>query len=133
NHVPAAVNVENAVTALKLSAGTLPFGDSLRFYMAAGGDCFAVRSHQSMNTHHDMSEKGESRGGDEIVVFMSFRDTISANLVKSKLDAYGIPCFLTEENLSNLYPGASALMNSQVRLHLFTRDVEPARLILSES
>lgn len=86
-----------------------------------------------MNTNQDMSEKSESRENEEIVVFMNFRDTISANIVKSKLDAYGIPCFLTEENLSNLYPGASALMNSQVRLHLFTRDVEPARLILSES
>lgn len=86
-----------------------------------------------MNTNQDMSEKGELREGEEIIVLMNFRDTISANIVKSKLDAYGIPCFLTEENLSNLYPGASALMNSQVRLHLFTRDVEAARLILSEA
>lgn len=69
----------------------------------------------------------------QIVVFRAFRDAISANIVKSKLDAFGIPCFLTEENLSNLYPGASALMNSQVRLHLFLRDVEPATQVLSES
>lgn len=70
---------------------------------------------------------------DDIVVFKTFRDAISANIIKSKLDAYGIPCFLTEENLSNLYPGASALMNSQVRLHLFGRDVETARQVLAES
>lgn len=70
---------------------------------------------------------------DEIVVFQTFRDAISANIVKSKLDAFGIPCFLTEENLSNLYPGASALMNSLVRLHLFDRDVESARQVLADS
>ncbi|MEJ1241347.1 DUF2007 domain-containing protein [Chryseolinea sp. T2] len=69
----------------------------------------------------------------DIVVFRTFRDAITANIVKSKLDAFGIPCFLTEENLSNLYPGASALMNSQVRLHLFQHDVESARQVLSES
>lgn len=69
----------------------------------------------------------------EIVVFRTFRDAISANIVKSKLDAFGIPCFLTEENLSNLYPGASALMNSQVRLHLFLHDAESASQVLAES
>lgn len=70
--------------------------------------------------------------GDHIVVYRAFRDAISANIIKSKLDAYGIPCFLTDENLSNLYPGASALMNSQVRLHLFRRDLEMAEQVLSQ-
>ncbi|MGC3943909.1 MAG: hypothetical protein QM762_05120 [Chryseolinea sp.] len=78
-----------------------------------------------------MSERKQS--DNQIVVFRTFRDAISANIVKSKLDAFGIPCFLTEENLSNLYPGASALMNSQVRLHLFFHDVEIASQVLSES
>jgi len=80
-----------------------------------------------MNIREDKDEK------DDIVVFRTFRDTISANIIKSKLDAFGVPCFLTEENLSNLYPGASALMISQVRLHLFGRDVEAARQVLAES
>jgi hypothetical protein len=80
-----------------------------------------------MNTQEQTNEQ------DNIVVFRKFQDCISANIVKSKLDAYGIPCFLTEENLANLYPGASALMNSQVRLHLFNRDVEAALQVMSES
>lgn len=89
-----------------------------------------------MSTGEHMS--GRAGDSDEntdanIVVFRTFRDTISANIVKSKLDAYAIPCFLTEENLSNLYPGASALMNSQVRLHLFARDVDAAIQVLAES
>ena len=79
-----------------------------------------------------MANENKQEGSD-IVVFRTFRDAISANIVKSKLDAFGIPCFLTEENLSNLYPGASALMNSHVRLHLFHHDVEPARQVLAES
>jgi len=58
---------------------------------------------------------------DEIIVLRKFETSIEANIVKSKLDAYGIPCFLTEENMANLYPGSSSLMNFNVRLHLFGR------------
>lgn len=68
----------------------------------------------------------------EIVVFGRFENTIEANLVKTKLDAYGIPCFLTEENLSNLYPGQSFLFFN-VRLHLFASDVEQANQIMAEN
>jgi DNA-directed RNA polymerase subunit RPC12/RpoP len=56
---------------------------------------------------------------DEIVVLGEFQTSIEANIVKSKLDAYGIPCFLTEENMANL--------------HLFSRDVERAKHILEEN
>jgi hypothetical protein len=70
---------------------------------------------------------------DDIVVFQKFDSAIEANIAKSKLDANGIPCFLTEENMANLYPGASNLMNFNVRLHLFGNDAERARLILSEN
>ncbi len=69
----------------------------------------------------------------EIVVFRKFATVIEANIVKAKLDAYGIPCFLTEENMANLYPGASALMNFNVRLHLFAGDKERAQQILEEN
>lgn len=69
----------------------------------------------------------------EIVVFKKFSTPIDANIVKSKLDAYGIPCFLTEENMANLYPGASTLMNFSVRLHLFADDVEQAQQIMADN
>ncbi|SKC41097.1 putative signal transducing protein [Ohtaekwangia koreensis] len=68
----------------------------------------------------------------EIVVFQQFDNTIHANIIKTKLDAYGIPCFLTEENLANLYPGQQHAF-FQVRLHLFESDVSQARHILSEA
>ena len=70
---------------------------------------------------------------DDIVVFGKYETSIEANIVKSKLDAYGIPCFLTEENMANLYPGASSLLNFNVRLHLFSRDVERAKQIMEEN
>jgi len=70
---------------------------------------------------------------DEIIVFQKYKDAIDANIAKSKLDAYGIPCFLTEENMANLYPGASNLMNFSVRLHLFGLDADRATQIMSEN
>jgi DNA-directed RNA polymerase subunit RPC12/RpoP len=70
-------------------------------------------------------------GSDKIVVMQEFESAIAANICKTKLDAYGIPCFLTEENLANLYPG-NHILSFRVRLHLFERDVERAEQILRE-
>lgn len=65
-----------------------------------------------------------------IIVLKSFGSTIEANIAKTKLDAYGIPCFLTEENLASLYP----LQNQRfsVRLHIFEQDRERAQEVLNE-
>ncbi len=41
---------------------------------------------------------------DKIIVFDSYDTVMAANLVKTKLDAYGIPCFLSDENFVGLYP-----------------------------
>jgi hypothetical protein len=68
---------------------------------------------------------------DEIIVFKEFENAMEANIAKSKLDAYGIPCFLTEENLANLYPGQHFMVFS-VRLHLFANDKERAHQIMDE-
>lgn len=68
----------------------------------------------------------------EIIVFRHFDNAIDASIAKTKLDAYGIPCFLTEENMSNLYPGVP-FVAFKVRLHLFLHDSEKATQILTES
>ncbi len=68
---------------------------------------------------------------EEIVVLKYFDNAIDANIAKTKLDAYGIPCFLTEENITNLYPGQS-LIAFKTRLHLFAADRERAIRILDE-
>jgi DNA-directed RNA polymerase subunit RPC12/RpoP len=69
---------------------------------------------------------------DKIIVLKSFYTSVEASLAKSKLDAHGIPCFLTEENLANLYPVHNPRF-SGVRLHLFLKDFEYARQILAET
>jgi DNA-directed RNA polymerase subunit RPC12/RpoP len=70
---------------------------------------------------------------DDIIVLQRFGNVIEANIAKSKLDAYGVPCFLTEENMASLYPGASNMMNSNVRLHIFRHDAERARQVMGEN
>ena len=68
---------------------------------------------------------------DHIIVFRQYDNSIGANIAKSKLDAFGIPCFLTEENMSNLYPGPH-MFPIKVRLHLFDYDQDRAQQILDE-
>jgi hypothetical protein len=68
---------------------------------------------------------------DDIIVFRQYDTVIDANIAKTRLDANDIPCFLTEENMSNLYPGQRFLA-FKVRLHLFAKDEEKASQILSD-
>jgi hypothetical protein len=78
------------------------------------------------------SSSSMTQDHDDIVVFRQFNSSIEANIAKTKLDAYGVPCFLTEENMSNLYPGQPFLA-FKVRLHIFSRDEENAKNILEEN
>ncbi len=71
-----------------------------------------------------------TQGHEEIVVFRQFDNFIDANIAKSKLDAYGIPCFLTEENMAMLYQQALAI---RIRLHIFKKDIDEASGILMVS
>lgn len=68
---------------------------------------------------------------EKITVLATFATVIDANLAKTKLDAYGIPCFLSDENLATLYP-MNFLQAGQVRLHVFEQDLAGAREILEE-
>lgn len=79
-----------------------------------------------MNVYEEQNEEH-----DEIVVLKQYDTVIDANLAKTKLDAHGIPCFLTEENLSTLYIGQSYRLFG-VRLHLFSKDVLIANQILDD-
>lgn len=79
-----------------------------------------------MNVYEEREEEH-----DEIVVFRQYDTAIDANLAKTKLDAHGVPCFLTEENLATLYTGQSFRLFG-VRLHLFRKDVLMASQILDD-
>ncbi len=66
----------------------------------------------------------------KIVVFEAFDTAILANLVKTKLDAYGIPCFLSGEHFVNLYPFRNDIFPG-VRLHIFEKDKSRVQEILA--
>lgn len=68
---------------------------------------------------------------EKIIVFDSYDTGIQASLVKTKLDAYGIPCFLTGENFVNLYPFRNELF-SGVQLFIFEKDKDRVAEILAE-
>jgi DNA-directed RNA polymerase subunit RPC12/RpoP len=68
---------------------------------------------------------------EKIIVFDSYDTVMAANLVKTKLDAYGIPCFLSDENFVGLYPIRNELFPG-VRLHVFEKDRERVKEILSD-
>lgn len=64
-----------------------------------------------------------------IIVLQQFDSAIAANIAKTKLDAYGVPCFLSEELLTQLY---TPLLSGGVRLHIFEEDRERAVAVLAE-
>jgi DNA-directed RNA polymerase subunit RPC12/RpoP len=68
---------------------------------------------------------------DKIIVFDSYDTVMAANLVKTKLDAYGIPCFLTDENFVGLYPLRNELFPG-VRLYIFEKDQDHVKEVLAE-
>ena len=68
---------------------------------------------------------------EKIIEYQSFDNVIKANIIKTKLDAYGIPCFLTDENFVNLYPLQNELFPG-VRLYIFERDLDKVRETLRE-
>jgi hypothetical protein len=70
-------------------------------------------------------------GTDKIIVLTAYDTTIQANLAKTKLDAYGIPCFLTEENFTGFFPLRNQIFPG-VRLHIFEKDRTRAEEILAD-
>ena len=73
----------------------------------------------------------EEKDNDKIIVLKQFESAIDANIAKTKLDAYGIPCFLTDENLAGLYPLPN-MTSMHARIHVFENDVEQANQILDD-
>ena len=82
-------------------------------------------------TIYDNIEGIMDESEDKIIVFESYDTVMAANLVKTKLDAYGIPCFLSDENFVGLYPIRNELFPG-VRLHIFEKDKERVNEILTE-
>lgn len=67
---------------------------------------------------------------DKIVTFESYYDSMLAHIVRTRLEANGIPCFIADENTI----GANPLYNQAVggvKLKVFEKDIEKCRLILA--
>jgi hypothetical protein len=69
---------------------------------------------------------------EKIIIYAAFDNVIEANIAKTKLDAYGIPCFLTEENFTGLYPLRNDIFPG-VRLHIFEKDFDQAKEVLEDT
>ena len=68
---------------------------------------------------------------EKIVIYESFDTVMQANLAKTKLDAYGIPCFLTEENFTGFFPLRNEIFPG-VRLHVFEMDQDRVKEVLAD-
>jgi len=68
---------------------------------------------------------------ENIIVLDSFYEPLAAHLARTKLEAAGIPCFLTNENLVSLNRMYSPVAGG-VRLHVYQRDAAQAAEILRE-
>jgi hypothetical protein len=66
---------------------------------------------------------------ERIIVLQTFNNSIDANIIKSKLDAYGVPCFLTEEHLTSLI---NPIISGGIKLHIFERDRSQVLDLLTE-
>jgi hypothetical protein len=68
---------------------------------------------------------------ENIIVLDSFYEPLAAHLARTKLEAAGIPCFLTNENLVSLNRMYSPVAGG-VRLHVYQRDAAQAAEVLRE-
>jgi len=68
---------------------------------------------------------------DSVVFLESFYEPMAANLARTRLEAAGIPCFLSNEHLVSLMPLYSPITGG-VRLHVRRRDVATALEILHD-
>ena len=78
-----------------------------------------------------MAAKSTSAKQENIIVFDSYYEPLAAHLARTKLEAAGIPCFLTNENLVSLNRMYSPVAGG-VRLHIYQRDAAQAADILRE-
>lgn len=65
------------------------------------------------------------------IVFKTYTDMVTANMECNVLKENGIECFLSDENIVQLYPMFSSPF-SGIRLHLFEKDKDSAEKILQE-
>ena len=74
------------------------------------------------------SKKNDSE--EQTVVLRTFTSDFEASLVRAKLQEAGIPCMLSGEFFSSLYPLTTV---GTIQLMVFEKDVEKAQAILNDA
>lgn len=68
---------------------------------------------------------------DKIITFESYHDPMLAHIIRTKLEAAGIPCFIEQDSMSGLNPVYNQTV-SGLKLKIFERDLEKCHEILAE-
>jgi hypothetical protein len=68
---------------------------------------------------------------DQIVTFETYYDPMLAEIIRAKLEANGISCFLTDDSLGIMMPVYDSTVGG-IKLKVFASDVEKCREILAE-
>lgn len=68
---------------------------------------------------------------DEIITFESYHDPMLAHIVRTKLEANGVPCFLTDEFTIAANPIYNNALGG-IKLKIFARDLTRCKEIVSE-
>jgi hypothetical protein len=68
---------------------------------------------------------------DRIVTLTTYYDPMLAEIVKGKLEANGISCYLADENINTIMPIYNQLTGG-VKLRVFEHDMEKAELLIAE-
>lgn len=69
---------------------------------------------------------------DYTIVIQQYDSPVEANIMRTKLEANDIPCFLSDENIVGLNPLYSVAVGG-AKLHVFEKDKERALQILKET
>ena len=69
--------------------------------------------------------------GDQIVTLETYYDPMLAEIIKGKLEANGISCYLGDEYINSIMPIYNQLTGG-VKLRVFARDLEKAKMVIAE-
>ena len=68
---------------------------------------------------------------DEIVTFATYYNPMEAQIIRTKLEANGIHCLITDESLGVLYPVYNQ-GGGGIKIKVFARDLERSKEIVAD-
>ncbi len=68
---------------------------------------------------------------DDIVTFETYYDPMLAQIIRTKLEANGIPCFIADESLGVMIPIYNQAIGG-IKIKVFARDLEKCREIVAD-